>query len=357
MTDLDDVDAITALDSRAVLNDAETLSQQIERGWELGLGAHGLPDPSGIDAVVVLGMGGSGFSGDALQAVLEPRLPVFVRVIRDYSPLPEWVGRNTLVLAVSYSGNTEETLDALAEARERGARTVTVASGGKLDEAAQRFGMAHVTIPPGFLPRFAAGYLLMSLLGIVAALGFTPDLTVDVSEAAEVLAEAEARCHRRVPVAQNPAKSLAASLADHIPVVYGAEGPGLVAARRLKTDVNENAKLPALAGAVPEADHNDLEAWGHWSTGSRWPFLGVFLRDEGEHPRVSERFELMREVLAGRLEIVTVRATGQTRLARLLSHVGIGQLASVYLALRSGRDPGPIEVLETFKQRLSRIQS
>jgi glucose/mannose-6-phosphate isomerase len=356
LIDLDDAGALTEHDSLGVLGDAETLSEQIRPSWQQGANTPNLPDPDGVTAVAVLGMGGSGFAGDALEAVLGPRVPLFTKVIKDYSPLPEWVGRNTLVLAVSYSGNTEETLDAVREARERGARAVAVSCGGSLREAAKGFGMAHVPLPEGFLPRFAAGHMLMSLLGVMEALGFAPSLTDDVEEVVRVLGGLESHCNRNVATDDNPAKSLAQSLAGRLPAIYGGPGHGAVAARRFKTDLSENAKIPAIAGAIPEACHNDIEAWGHW-TDSSWPFAAVLLRDDDEHPRVARRFDLLRDLLAGRLETVTIRASGQSRLARLLSLVGMCQLTSVYLALSSGQDPGPIDVLEDFKQRLAQATS
>jgi glucose/mannose-6-phosphate isomerase len=185
------------------------------------------------------------------------------------------------------------------------------------------------------------------------SLGFTPNLIGDVNEAVDVLTNLERRCHRDVVTASNPAKGLALAMRGHLAAIYGGSTLSATAARRFKNDLNENAKLPAIAGALPEACHNDLEAWGHWSPTSQWPFVGVFLRDTDEHPRVAKRFEILREVLAGRLETVTVQASGESNLARLLSLVGMCQLTSVYAALVAGKDPGPIEVLEGFKEKLT----
>ena len=122
MIDLDDLGILEKLDSEDVLGAVERFSEQCSRGWEIGMAAEGLPNAVGVESVVLLGMGGSGVSGDVVQAIVEPRLPFPWRTIKSYGPLPEWVGRNTLVFAVSYSGSTEETVAALTEAHERGAR-------------------------------------------------------------------------------------------------------------------------------------------------------------------------------------------------------------------------------------------
>ena len=145
--DLDDLNELARLDSEDVLGAVERFADQCREGWEIGRSASGLPDADGVDSVVVLGMGGSGVSGDVIQSVVEPRLPVPLRVIKSYGPLPEWVGRNTLVFAVSYSGSTEETVAALEEAHERGCRAVAISSGGPLEDMARRYGV----LPSAFL--------------------------------------------------------------------------------------------------------------------------------------------------------------------------------------------------------------
>ncbi|MGH2778412.1 MAG: SIS domain-containing protein, partial [Actinomycetota bacterium] len=131
MKDLDDTTAIAKLDSTNVLGEIERFADQCRQAWTIGAATDDLPDADGVENVVVLGMGGSGISGDVVQAIVEPRLGVPLRTIKGYGPLPEWIGRNSLVFAVSYSGETEETLEAFEEAHHRGARAVAVSSGGR----------------------------------------------------------------------------------------------------------------------------------------------------------------------------------------------------------------------------------
>ncbi len=352
MIPLDDTEALTRLDSLGVLGVAESLGEQCRRGWDLGRSVHGSPSAEGLAAIVVLGMGGSGIAGDLVQAVLEPRLPLPMRVHKGYPPLPEWVGRNCLVVAVSYSGDTEETVEGLAEARERGARVITMASGGRVAEAAAAGGLAHVALPGGLQPRSAVGYMAFGLLGVLASLGLVPRADADVDEALERAERVRSRCHRGIPAAHNPAKSLALSLHGRVPVVYGGPGIGAAAAQRFKNDLAEYAKVPAFWGVLPEFQHNDLEAWGHHSA-ERSPFIGVLLRDPDEPARIAARFEATRRLLAGRLELVTVRAEGRSALARLVSLLAFTQLVAIYLGLRAGRDPGPVDVLQRLKRELA----
>ena len=198
MTDLDDLAAIEKLDSLDMLSEVESFADKMKGAWDIGQGAAGLPDGLGVDSVVVLGMGGSGSSGDLVRALVEPRLPVPFMVVKSYGPLPEWVGRNTLVVAVSYSGNTEETLAAFEEVHERGARVVCLSAAGRLAESAKEFGAAHIRVPPGLQPRAAVAYLMVPLLAVLARMGLIPSrLSEHVRRSARrAEGEAHAESHR-----------------------------------------------------------------------------------------------------------------------------------------------------------------
>ncbi|MDQ3662534.1 MAG: bifunctional phosphoglucose/phosphomannose isomerase, partial [Actinomycetota bacterium] len=317
---LDDLEAIQQLDSEDVLGAVERFADQCREGWEIGLAAEGFPDASGVESVVVLGMGGSGVSGDVLQAVVEPRLPVPLRTIKSYGPLPEWVGRNSLVLAVSYSGSTEETVAGLDEALSRGCRIVAVSSGGPLADRASAEGFAHVPIPQGRQPRASLGYLTLPLLAVLAKVGLVPDMHEDVDDAVAVLSDIASRCHRKQGTSDNPAKALAGKLEGRVPIVYGGHGLGAVAAYRFKCDLNEYAKTPAFAGALPELDHNEIVGWKGLSKLTSENFINVLLIDPKEHPRVALRFEITRGLISEALpSVCEVTAEGEGPLARLLS--------------------------------------
>lgn len=352
--DLDDLNEIGRLDSEDVLGAVERFADQCREGWEIGRGASGLPAADGIDSIVVLGMGGSGVSGDVVQSIVEPRLPVPFRVIKSYGPLPEWIGRNTLVFAVSYSGSTEETVAALEEAHSRGTRAVTISSGGPLAEMAREYGLAHVTIPTGLQPRASLGYLTLPILAVLVEIGLVPEMQEEIDEAVEVLADLASRCHRKRPRDENPAKQLASRIAGRVPVVYGGTGLGATAAYRFKCDLNEYGKTPAFWHTIPELDHNEIVGWGGGLHDLTRGFVLVFLRDSIEHERIKLRFEITRSLVENRVaEVVEISSEGNGVIARLLSLVLVTQLASIYVGLGYGIDPGPVEIIQKLKSELS----
>jgi glucose/mannose-6-phosphate isomerase len=349
---LDDIAGIERLDSLGVLEIVEGFADQCRRGWQLGISAAGLPEASGVDSVVVLGMGGSGVSGDVVRSVVEPRLPIPFRVEKGYGPLPSWVGRRTLVIAASYSGNTEETLSAATDALERGARLVTIATGGGLGEMAEDYGLSHIALPPGLQPRSALGLLTMPLLAVLDRMELIPPLQEDLAEAADVLDGVAARCHRKSSVEDNPAKLVAEALVGKIPLVYGGHGLGATAAYRFKCDLNEYAKTPAFWNELPELNHNEIESWQ--ATHMTEDFALVMLRDHQEHPSITRRFDITKELIGSRADnALEIRSEGQSALARLLSLLLVTQLAAIYLALARGIDPGPVQVLERLKKKLA----
>ena len=354
MIDFDDVARLEQLDSEDVLGAVERFSEQVERGWSIGRATTGLPDAAGVESIAVLGMGGSGVSGDVVQAVVEPRLPIPWRTIKSYGPMPEWVGRNTLVFAVSYSGSTEETLAAVTDAQERGARLVTLSSGGPLKEFAQENGLAHIEIPTGLQPRASLGYLTLPILAALVEIGLVPDVQDDVDEAVGVLREVEQRCHRSRSRSENPAKDLAARITGKIPVVYGGYGLGGVAAYRFKCDLNEYGKTPAFWNEFPELNHNEIVGWNKLDDLTRDRFVGILLHHADEHPRVELRFEITRSLVEDKFsEWIEIPAEGQAPLAQLLSLILVTQLASIYVGLSYEVDPGPVEVIQNLKQQLA----
>ncbi|HEV3471986.1 MAG TPA: bifunctional phosphoglucose/phosphomannose isomerase [Actinomycetota bacterium] len=353
MIDLDDDAALRRLDSEDVLGAVERFAEQCREAWEIGRSATGLPSGDGVENILVLGMGGSGVAGDVTQAVIEPRLPLSFRTIKSYGPIPEWVGRNTLAFAVSYSGSTEETIAALDEVIARGARVVTISSGGPLAETAASHGLAHVAIPSGLQPRASLGYLTMPILAVLVRIGLVPDLDADVDESVKVLSEIAARCGRDRPAPDNPAKDLAGRIVNRIPVIAGGYGVGATAAYRFKCDLNEYGKTPAFWHYLPELDHNEIVGWNRLKDLTHERFVAILLRDEGDGERIDLRFDLTRRLTEGHFaDVVEIRSEGTSPLARILSLVLITQLAAIYVGLAYGVDPGPVEVIQKLKAEL-----
>ncbi|MDQ3940914.1 MAG: bifunctional phosphoglucose/phosphomannose isomerase [Actinomycetota bacterium] len=352
--DLDDLDRLAKLDSEDVLGAVERFADQCKEGWDIGRATTRLPDATGVDSIVVLGMGGSGVSGDVVQSVVEPRLPVPFRVIKSYGPLPEWIGRNTLVFAVSYSGGTEETIAALEEAHTRGSRAITISSGGALAEMATEYGFAHVRIPSGLQPRASLGYLTLPILAVLVEVGLVPEMQTEIDEAVQVLSDLASRCHRKRSREENPAKDLASRILGRIPVVYGGYGLGATAAYRFKCDLNEYGKTPAFWGTIPELDHNEIVGWDQLADVTASRFAVILLRDPDEHDRIRLRFDITRRLIEPNLaEIIEVPAEGTSALSKVLSLILVTQLAAIYVGLGYGVDPGPVEVIQKLKGELA----
>lgn len=349
MTLLDDERELRAGDRSGMLEKVAGLPGQVREGYELGLAAPDLPSAEDVTSVAVCGMGGSAIAGEVLRALASPRLPLPVVVIR--SPeLPAWCQRRTLVVASSYSGETAETLAAFEEALRRGCRTLVVTSGGTLGARAAELGLGRVLVPGGAVPRAAFGYLSLGLLGALEAMGLLPAMRADVEEAA---AEAEARLAQlapALPTSANPAKHLAEAIGERVPVIWGAEGLGSVAAARWKAQLNENGKVPAWSSALPELDHNEVLGWSA-DRGRR--FFVVVLRHEGEPPSVPERVELSLEIARGSGALAEeVWASGTSALARLLTLVAHGDMTATYLGLAHGEDPTEMEAIVRLKRAL-----
>ena len=353
--DLDDPEELAAADPGDFLRVVEALPAQLGEAIGLARAVDGLPPAEGLRAIAVLGMGGSGISGELCRSVLAPLAPVPVVTIRNYD-LPAWVGPDTLVFAVSYSGNTEETLSAFRQAAARGARIVAVTTGGALAEEAAAGGYPAVVVPGGLMPRAALGYVGMPPLVVCGRLGLAPGLDSALDEAVEVTARRAAECHRSVPGASNPAKGLAARLVGCLPLVWGSEGIAGAAAYRLKCQLNENAKVLAGWATFPELNHNEvvgLYRSGGDGAPNPAPLGVVVLRHEGEPPRTARRIDVTRSLVSGSVEFVEdVWARGSSPLARLLDLVTTGDHASTYLGIVRGVDPAPIAAIDTLKAAL-----
>lgn len=338
------------LDSLGVRDATLALGDQVADAVAVGEAIDGLPSGEEIANVLVIGMGASGSVGDVLETVGDLFLPVPVVVAKGYDA-PSFVGSDTLVVVVSYSGETEETIQAAEEAAASGGRLLVVTSGGELARLAPTWGAAVAPVPATFpAPRTAVGAMAVPVLIALERMGVFPGAHGWVAAAVDQL-------RRRAEVLssdRSPAIDLARRIGRTLPIVYGAGTVGRVAATRWKTQVNENAKTPAFANALPELGHNELVGWGQHGDLTRQVFQMVFLRHEDEHPQQARRFEalqlLLEEVVA---DIHTVEAEGEGALAQLLDLVLYGDMVSLELAAQEGIDPGPTPALDELKRVLA----
>jgi glucose/mannose-6-phosphate isomerase len=350
VTVLDDRAALRAADPSGMLDTVTGLGAQCREGYALGLVARPLPEAAGITSIVVCGMGGSAIAGDVIAVLAAPRLRFPIAVVRT-PELPEFCGPHTLIVASSYSGDTAETLELFEQAIRRGCRIVAVTAGGVLSRRAGELGIGRVIVPGGHMPRAAFGYLSLGALGALEAMGIMPAHADDVDEAISEVAGVIADAGPDVPTSANPAKELALAIGERVPVVWGAEGIGSVAAMRWKSQFNENAKVPSFASALPELDHNEVVGW---SEGRGAGFALIALRHPGEHGDVAARFPLSQELVRASGALVReVSSRGRSELARLLTLVQLGDLVSTYLGIARGVDPSPIEPIESLKRALA----
>ena len=355
MSALDDPAAYQRLDPqnmRAIIRD---LPRQCRAAWQEAQ-AFDLPaDYSGIDKVVILGMGGSAIAGDLLRALaaLESPVPIFSHRAYD---LPRLVDSRTLLIVSSYSGDTEETLSAFEAGLCTNAKKLVITTGGQLLAAARANGVPAFVFHYQSTPRASLGYSLMPLLAIASTLGIVADKADDVAEAVAAMEDLLRCIGEDVPLAENPAKQLATRLYGRMAVVYGA---GLLSgvARRWKTGLNETSEMWAFYEELPEANHNAIVGFGLPEAIARMAFV-VFLRAPSLHPRLLLRYDYTRRALveAG-VESETVEATGRSPLAHILSTLFFGDYVGLYLAILNEVAPAPTAVIARLKDRLAQRPS
>jgi len=347
---LDDLDAMRKLDPSGMGEAIAGLPRHCREAWAAVQGLVLPPDYALAENAVIAGMGGSAIGGALLAGILADECPVPLIVCRDYD-LPAFVDDRTLVIASSYSGNTEETLSAAHQARQRGARIIALTSGGELARLAKEWGAPMYAIPFKGQPRAALGYSLIPLLDIAQKLGWVADKSAEVAEAAAAVEGWGAELAPRVPAERNAAKQLAARLHGRVPLTYGAEHLGPVA-MRWQGQFNENAKNFAGHAILPELCHNVVEGFGH-PDGLGESLAVLILRSERYHPRNALRCDIVGEVLdRNGIAWEAVRPRGQSRLAEVLSLVHFGDWVSYYLALLNGEDPTQIGNIGHVKRRL-----
>lgn len=336
------------LDTVGMFDLAAALPEQVAAAAVLD-GLDGLPDHDDIENVVILGMGGSGIAGDVVQAVAAPFMPVPVTVVKGYES-PSFVGDGTLCIAISYSGNTEETVEAAQEAAAAGARMVVLSRGGALGELATAWDAVHLGLPDIPMPRAGIGAVSIPPLLVLERVGLFPGATQYVADAVEQLRR---RRDQLIAEASSSAR-LASAIGRTIPLAVGGDAIGAVAAYRFKCQVNENAKSPAFSGAMPEMCHNEICGWGQHGDVTRQVLTMVRFRHDFEHPQVARRFDLTFDIVEEVVhDVLDVTAEGDGPLAQLFDLVIQGDFVSLHMAVDAGIDPGPIPVLEDLKTALT----
>ena len=325
-----------------MIDDILSLPEQLRWGTGLEL------EPLRTDGpIVLLGMGGSAMAATVATLAATPRVPMVVH--RGYG-LPAWAADSgASVIAVSYSGNTEEVLSGVDVAISEGLSIAAVASGGRLAAIAADRGLPYAQVPGGLQPRAGVGFQSAAVAAMLAAAGQLSSVDRALDEAADTV---EKLLDGGEGGAFVLGRDSAAGFANRTAVIYGGRGVGATAAYRWKTQINENTKAPAFSGTVPEMNHNELEGWRPEASEG---FGLVYLRDSGDHRAVARRLDLCGTVLFGNVRrVAEVRSAGIDPLARFFSLAVVGDVASVFMAEDAGVDPTPVETLEEFKIMLAK---
>jgi glucose/mannose-6-phosphate isomerase len=349
---LDDFSSFPSLDSQNMLSHIEGLPAQLQTAWDLGQ-TFPLPQWNGIERICIAGMGGSAIGADLLAAYIESQCPVPVFVHRDYD-LPGWArGAQTLVIASSHSGNTEETLSAFVQAKTNGCRILAVCTGGKLETAANEAGVTLWIFEHRGQPRAAVGFSFGLLLAAFSRLGLIPDPSVELKSAIAAMRAQQVNLRAEVPIVKNPAKRMAGQLMGRWVTVIGA---GILApvARRWKGQISEVAKAWGQFEFLPEADHNTLAGLVN-PENTLAQTMVLFLRAPSLHPRNCLRLELTKKIfmLEG-LNTDFIDAQDDTPLAQLWTALHLGDYAAYYLAMAYDVDPSPVEAIESLKKEMKR---
>ncbi|MFA5367091.1 MAG: bifunctional phosphoglucose/phosphomannose isomerase [Dehalococcoidia bacterium] len=351
MINFDDQQIYEKFDTTNLHERIEKLPQQCRQAWQNALTLPLPEDFNSIDKIVILGMGGSAIGGDLLRTMVSLQSKIDVTVQRDYD-LPKSVNANTLVIASSYSGNTEETLSAFSQALEIPCKKFVITTGGKISEMAARNGVPLLSFGYSSEPRAALGCSLFSMLAFMQKLNIIPEELMKIDESLESLSNLSAQLSKDIPMESNPAKQLAAKLYGNIVIVYGA---GILSsvAYRWKTQINENSKAWAFSETLPELNHNAV-------VGYRFPadmadrIFVVMLRSGDMHARTLKRYDITSDILSqAHVPHEVVDTSGDTPLCRMMNSILLGDYVSYYLAILYEINPSPVEIIDYLKKSLS----
>ena len=347
---IENVDAIKKADPGEMLTKIKDLPLQIRDAWKIVSAATLPPAYGDVRNITILGMGGSAIGGEFAGALLADELKVPLNVHRDYG-IPGYVGRDSLVIASSFSGNTEETMSGFDAAKKRGAKILAITTGGRLADEAKALRLPIITFGYHAQPRAALGYSLTLVLGALGKLGFARDMGNEIEQALKDVAKLEERVHEGART--NDAKKLAAELYGRIPVVFGAGAMGVMA-RRVKDQWNENAKNWAHYDVMSELNHNAVVGFPHPPI-ARDAQTVLLLRSRRDNPRHQLRFDVTKELLdQAQIPHKDLQFDGDSLLSEILQMTYFTDYVSFYVALLNGADPSPVASIDYLKDRLAK---
>jgi len=341
-----DARVVAAVDPGGMREIIASLPDQLSAGMKVGESTR-VPIEE-AQRIFIVGMGGSAIGGDVFASWIADRAKVPIQVVRDYR-IPAYGRPEDLLIAVSYSGNTEETLAATTQGLKLGCRVVAITSGGTLRDLVRANDMRVLPVPTGLPPRGAFGHLFGILSGIGGewAIG---NLTDELGQAINHLRSLRKALRPESGVRSNRAKSLALRIRSTVPVTYGA-GPFVAIARRWQTQLNENAKVLAFSSTFPEADHNELVGWVEDARART--HRAILLRDRDEAPDLRRQLDITVSLMSRKAKVEQVHDEGPTLVSRMLGTLYLGDYVSLYLAVLRRVDPLVLKPIQTLKAKLA----
>ncbi len=315
---------------------------QMRTAIEIGQAAQLTAPEKEIRNVLVIGLGGSAFGGEIIKNYVADQLSVPYEIVRDYT-VPAYVSEHTLLIASSYSGNTEETLAMLEAALPSNPKVVCITSGGKLKERAEKEGYDHIVIPGGFPPRSASALSITQQLYALRGLGLIGDFEPHLNEALQLVDSFSDH---------ENARFIAQQLQNKIPILYSAPNFESVAIR-WRQQIEENSKHIAFHHVIPEMNHNELVGWKNPS-GLLEDSVVIVFRSKLNHERTEIRMDICREIFSEYADtVLEIAPEGESHLGQLFYYMHLGDWVSLYLAYLNEEEPTPVKVIDFLKGELA----
>jgi glucose/mannose-6-phosphate isomerase len=321
-------------DTQNMYSVLKNFSDQIKKGWELGEDIK-VVEP---DRIIITGMGGSALPGEILKSYLTKDFKIPIEINKNYS-VPENITSKTLVFAISYSGNTEETVDAFRQANRKGCQLIAISTGGKLEELSKKLNKDFVKIPSGIQPRLGYGYLFFAILRVLQNSDLIPNQENYIIELTDKL---------KKDIYKKSASDISERLMGKIPIIYSSERMYAIA-YKWKINFNENSKILSFCNYFPELNHNEMVGY----TNPNGDYYVIIIKDEHDEMKIRKRMKLTKELIhLKKCPVLDLELKGSSDLVKIFSTIYLGDWTSYYLALRNQTDPTPVEIIEDFKKKL-----
>lgn len=346
---LDNIDRIQKVDKSNMIEIVRRFPESIEKA--IACSNIETPDFSPFN-IIITGMGGSAIGGDIVNSWLYDKLEIPIFINRGYE-LPKFANSKTLVIPVSYSGNTEETLSCFNEAINKKCKIIAITSNGKLEKRCMKNKISYVKVPLGIAPRAALPYLLFSIISVLQKMQLI-SLNKEINDTIKTLEGLRKQIIPEIKTDKNISKQIAISIKDTYPVIYGHSYFSPIA-KRWRTQLNENAEILASDYEFVETNHNDIVGWSNDSFTKR--FSVILLRDKEERIEIKNRIELVKKLVYEKKtgNVIEVFTRGNTKLAKMMSLLYIGDFVSIYLAILNNIDPTPVKIIEKLKKELNKL--